>query len=234
MSNMLLMGLASVLAVAVFALVPGAAQASCVATTTTCPHYYVNGTRLKAGTASTKTNIAWGNITLRGATGLLQGSHVTCHVAAAGTLFNPEPVEASAGEGLFEQYAPFACEQENLCPTGTTSVAFVAENLPWHNVLTEEVAGTVRQETTGVKVDIVCFEGAVLIAERRFVIATAEKGQRPKTVEGAGALHPGLLEYDAGSGELEHELHPGQGVKPEGVLKLLGYNAQELIAAKNP
>jgi hypothetical protein len=225
MSKKLLAGFASVLAVAAFAVLPVAAQA--------VPHYYVNGAKLKEGTAFAKTSVLWGTITLKGTQGNPVG-HVTCHTAAAGTLFNP--TGGGAGEGLTQQYAPFACEQELICPTKTTSEALVAENLPWANVLTEEVAGTIRQETTGVKLDLVCREGTVIIGEPRFAVAPAERGPRPKAVEGTEALHPGIREFDTpGSGELELEgSSNGVHVRFEGAVKLLGYNAQELIAVKNP
>jgi hypothetical protein len=235
LSKRIVIGLAAVLAVAAFAAVPGAAQAACVSTNTTCPHYYVNGAQVKGGTAFTKTAIGWGTLTLKGTKGNILGGHITCHNAGAGTLFNPEPLATSAGEGLIQQFAPFACEQELVCPTGTNGVAVKAENLPWHDLLTEEVAGITRQETTGVKVNIICSEGGIVKAELKFVIGATEKGQRPKTVEGTSALHPGLLEFDAGSGELELEgsLGATQG-KTEGAGKELGYNAQELLAVKNP
>jgi hypothetical protein len=235
MKKKFLIGLAPLLVVAAFAAVPVTAQAACVSTNTTCPHYYINGAAVKGGVAFTKTSIAWGTITLKGTKGNILGGHITCHNAAAGTLLNPEPVATSAGEGLVQQFAPFACEQELVCPTGTNGVAVKSENLPWHDLLTEEVAGVIRQETTGVKVDIICSENGVVKAELKFVIGSTEKGQRPKIVEGTAALHPGLLEFDAGSGELELEGSLGvtQG-KTEGAVKTLGYNAQELTAAKNP
>ena len=110
------------------------------------PHYYVNGERL---TASAKTVIGWGNITLKGTKGSLTGGHVTCHTVVAGTLLNP--AGEGAGEGLTQVFASFQCEQEQICPTKTTRLELVAEKLPWRNLLTEEVAGTIRQETTGTK-----------------------------------------------------------------------------------
>jgi hypothetical protein len=226
MRKKFLIGFAPLLAIAALAMTPVAAQA--------VPHYYVNGAIVKAGTAFTKTSIAWGNITLKGTKGNITGGHITCHNAAAGTLFNP--TGGGAGEGLTSQFAPFACEQELICPTKTTGVAVKPEVLPWKNLLTEEVVGTIRQETNGVKVDIICSEGAVVIAELKFVIPAAEKGQRPHAVEGTEALHPGLLEFDTpGSGELELEGSlDGVAGRTEGAVKILGYNAQELIASKNP
>ena len=44
-------------------------------------------------------------------------------------------------------------------------------------------------------------------------------------------MHPGVLEFDAKSGEYSTLFVK---FKPEGALKTLGYNAQELIAVKNP
>jgi hypothetical protein len=195
---------------------------------TVTPHYYVNGAKLKEGSASAKTAIAWGTITLTGTKGNVLGGHLTCHTAAAGTLENP--TGGGAGEGLIQQYAPFACEQELVCPTGTTRVTLVAENLPWHDQLKEEVAGTIRRETTGLKVDIVCVAGSNIVAELKF-----EGGTSGKAVEGTGALHPGIFEFDAASGELDLQGPPEiTKFKPEGALKVLGYNAQELISVKTP
>ena len=236
MPKKLFSGLVPVLAIAAFAAVPAAAQAACVSTKgeKECPHYYVNGARLKAGTASTKTNIAWGTITLTGTEGAILGAHVTCRTVQAGTVLNPEPLEKSAGEGLVQQYAGFACEQTLVCPSKSTAVTLKGANLPWRNVLTEEVAGTIRQETTGIKLHIECFEGTLLIGEFNFeAVAAEKKGPRPKFLEGTEALHPGLLEYGAGAGEFEDPSCHCR-AKPEGTYKLLGYNAQELIAMKNP
>jgi hypothetical protein len=48
-------------------------------------------------------------------------------------------------------------------------------------------------------------------------------------------LHPGFLEYGEGSGELELEHCEGTiTFKLEGIVKVLGYNAQEVISVKNP
>ena len=197
------------------------------------PHYYVNGAKVKEGAAA-KTYIAWGNITLKGTKGSISGGHVTCHNAVGGSLLNP--LGAAAGEGQVQVFAPFACEQELFCPAKTTAVAEKAENLPWHSLLTEEVPFIIRQESTGVKLNVQCFEGALTIAELKFAVPAIErKGLRPKTVEGTEALHPGLLEVDSESGEMELEGSGGGTLgRPEGAVKLLGYNAQELIAMKKP
>ena len=211
--------------------VSGTSTGSDLTLSTPTPHYYVNGAKLKEGAASAKTFIAWGNFTLKGTKGPVLGGHVTCHTVAAGTVLNP--TGGGAGEGQFEQYAPFECEQELVCPTKTTGVQVKSEALPWTDLLTEEVAGTVRQETRDVKLDIVCSEGGVVIAEFKFETPASGKGMRPRAVEGTEALHPGLFEYDSGAGEMEDGLCSCF-AKTEGALKLLGYNAQDLIAVKNP
>jgi hypothetical protein len=224
MKKTLLTSVSGVLAIAAFAVAP-VAQAA--------PHYYVNGAKVKEGTANTKTAIGWGTLTLKGTKGGLPGNRITCHNAGAGTLFNP--TGGGAGEGLVQVFATFQCEQEFVCPSGTTGVAVTAEKLPWTNKLTEEVVEVIRQETTGVKVNIECFEGEIKIASIPFVIGATEKGQRPKAVSGTSALHPGFLEFGEGSGELEVEGSGGTITgKTEGIGKTLGYNAQELLNVKNP
>ena len=208
---------------------------------TATPH----GAKVKEGAASTKTFISWGNVRLEGSEGGIglcgpASGCIVCHTASAGTLFNP--AGAAAGERSVQAFATFACEQELFCPSKTTAVATTAGNLPWHDLLTEEAAGTIRQETVGFKVNFLRFEGSSLIVEFKFLtglkkgsLTEAEKGLRPKYVEGTEALHPGVFEYDFESGEMELEGSSGK-VRGffTGAVKLLGYNAQELIAVKNP
>jgi hypothetical protein len=216
-----LMSLAGLLAVAAL-VVPAAAQA--------VPHYYSNGS---INNAEPRTAIAWGTITLAlTKPPSLVGTTITCHNAAAGTQLNP--TGGAAGEGLTEVFTTFQCESELNCLAGE-STHVDAENLPWTNKLTEEVVGTIRQETTKVKVKIFCEKEKVVSKSNNFVIGATEKGQRPKTVHGTSALHPGILEFGAGSGELEVE-GSGNTVsgKTEGEVKTLGYLEQELLNVKNP
>jgi hypothetical protein len=147
-------------------------------------------------------------------------------------LFNP--AGGGAGEGLTQVLATFDCESEGICPTGQ-SAALVAEKLPWHNTLTEEVAGVIRQETTGVNVFIECLAGEKVEGGSKFVTGAGEKGLRPTSVSGTSALHPAFVEFDEASGELEAEGSGGTITRrAQGVLKVLGYNAQELITTGNP
>lgn len=52
-------------------------------------------------------------------------------------------------------------------------------------------------------------------------------------MEGTSALHPGVFEFDGGSGVLEVEGSGGAvTANIEGAVKELGYNAQELIETR--
>jgi len=235
MKRKFLISLAPVLAIAALAVVPMAAQAA------TPPHYFVNG--LRAGVTPV-TTIGWGTITLKATEGSPAGANLVCHNSAAGTLFNPAPggAEGPAGEGLVQVFATYDCEQTLICPEGAEKGAKVLadpKHLPWKDLLTEEVAGTIRQETTGIRVVVECEAAGKVIAEIPYIVGKkkgsveAEKGQRPKGVKGTSALHPGFLEFDSESGELEVEgsLGTTRG-KTEGAVKTLGYNAQELTSVK--
>jgi hypothetical protein len=196
---------------------------------TATPHYYGEGVLVGSGP---KTDVAWGTITLANVKGGLPGSFIACHSAGAGALFNPEG--GGAGEGVIQVFASFACESQGICLAGESS-ALVAEGLPWHNVLTEEVSGTIRQESTGVKVLIECLVGGKVESAHRFLTGAGEKGLRPTSYVGTSALHPGLFAYEAGSGELEAEGSSGAITRRvEGAVKFLGFDAQELISVKDP
>jgi IPT/TIG domain-containing protein len=196
---------------------------------TATPHYYNEG--VLVGSVP-KTDVAWGTIKLANVKGGVTGSSVTCHSASAGTLLNPEG--GGAGEGLTEAFATFSCESTGTCLAGQ-STAVVAEALPWHNILTEEVLGTIRQETTGVKVSIECLVGEKVESAQRFLTGTAARGLRPAIHLGTSALHPAFFEFGEGSGELESEGSGGTITrKVEGAIKILGFDAQELISTKNP
>ena len=238
MSKKLVPGLALVLAVAACAVAPMAAQAA--------PHYYQNGKGvweedknklIQTFPIAPRPVIEWGKLMLKGTRGAITGGEVICYTADVGTIVNPRPFEGPAGEGATEGFTSFRCEQKLFCPTTTTAVKLTAERLPWHKLLTEEVVGIIRQETTGIKLAVECFEGGILLAHLPFVIPPSEKGQRPKVVNGTEALHPSLFAYDESSGELEIEGSAGgAGAKTEGAVRIQGYlgPAVELITITNP
>lgn len=197
MSKKLFISLAPLLAIAAFAVTPMEAQAA---------HYTVGG--VTAGSEPT-TVIGWGTLTLTtvvGGTG-----NITCHNASAGTIDNV----AGVGHGSTQVFATYDCES-TTCPAEN---AATAEALPWPSVLTEAKVGTIRSETTKVKVKITCKAGETLLGGANFVGANF-----PTVKKGSSALHPGFIEFDPASGELEVEGSGGtvKG-KTEGEAKLLGY-----------
>jgi len=225
MKRKFLRGLVPLLAIAAVAVVPMAAQAA--------PHYYNNG--VKEGEEPTNA-IAWGTITLAlTKPPSVVGTTITCHNAAAGQSFNP--AGGGAGQGTVELFATYKCESEKNCILGENTVV-VPETLPWKDLLTEEVAGTIRQETTGVKVNIECVNASTGKVEKSTKFKTQEgeaKGQRPQSKHGTSALHPGFLEFAAGAGELGAEGTGGTiSGKTEGEVKTVGYNEQELLNTANP
>jgi hypothetical protein len=219
-----IVGLALTLTIGASAVVPVAAQAA-------GPHVYSNNVIVGS---EPKPIIGFGTITLALTKPPVDvGTTITCHNATAGTTDNP------AGGGpavaVVDIFATFNCESEKNCTLGEET-RVVAEKLPWSSKLTEEVAGTIRDETTGVQVDIECINKSneKIEKEIKFDIGsepTKEKGQRPVSHNGTSALHPGFLEFGSGSGELEvvgsKETITG---KTEGEVKILGYEEQELIS----
>jgi hypothetical protein len=196
---------------------------------TATPHYYSEGVLVGS---EPKASVDWGTIRLTSAKGGITGSFVTCHSVGAGTLLNPGG--GGAGEGLTQAFATFDCESQGVCAAGQ-STALVAEELPWHSILTEEALGTIRQETTGIRLLIECVVGGKLEGGSELVTGAGEKGLRPVSRVGTSALHPGFFEYGEGSGELEVEGSGGTVTRrAEGAVKILGFDAQELITFKNP
>ncbi|HEV2943973.1 MAG TPA: hypothetical protein VGX26_02520, partial [Solirubrobacteraceae bacterium] len=186
------------------------------------------------------TTVGWGTIALKGVKGGTPGSFIMCHDVAAGTAANPgggaPATDTVPGSGLIQVFATFDCESEGICPLGSTP-GLLAEELAWTNQL-EIVAGIVRQKTTGIKLFVTCSTGKKVEGGVKFVSSEATiccKGLTPASKRGTSALYPGFLEFGAGSGELDlegDEKHETTLVAPEGELKLLGYDEQQLIRTK--
>ena len=162
---------------------------------------------------------SWGTLTLKTVVG--GAGEITCHTAEAGTIANPEG--GGAGVGSIQLLVSYDCES-TTCPY---SSVVSAEALPWPSILESE--GTaIRSRTTGVKLKTDCqkegkSEGSVTFAGR----------YGPSVHKGASALHPGFLEFDAGSGTLEAQGSKGAVLgQPEGEVRTMGYEEQELIAAR--
>jgi hypothetical protein len=210
------------------------------------PHNYAEGAILE----TPKTVVAWGTINLIETEGPVIGAKASCRNVAGGTSSNPAGanLNGKAATGSTLLFATFNCEQENICEAGSDkSVSVTASNLPWPYVLTEETFGTIRQENTapngptGVKVVFHCTKAGVPTSEVPYITgkkkgsAEAEKGQRPAVVNGTSALHPTVLNFETSTGELEVEGSLGKNrSRTEGVIKTLGYEAQELGTSQTP
>jgi hypothetical protein len=230
MKRRILTGFVPVLVVA--AVLPAATQAA--------PHYYSNNVLIGA---EPKRVTAWGTITLAlTRPPALVGTTITCHNAIAGTLDNP--TGGSAGAGNTDLFATYKCESQKQC-LAEWETKVKAERLPstlppgvagtgWPSVLTEEVAGTIRAETTNMEVDIECVKAGKIEQTTKWHTELSAKGLRPRVVNGTSALHAGFLEYDEGSGEVEVGDAATVTAKPEGAIKTAGYEEQELINVKNP
>jgi len=215
MSKKLFIGLAPVLAIVAFAMMPVVAQAE-------EPHYFQNGV---LQTATNRTVIAWGTLTLKtnkGGTGEL-----TCHNSVAGTIKNPEG--GGAGEGSTQVFATYDCEKIPCATFGLGEPQVKAEKLPWPSK--EESIGVheARSTSTGVKVAIGCEEAP---GTEKFIPLVKDFGSnKPQNFNGGGkASNPGFVQFATGSGELEQE-PAGSGITggTEGKLKALGYANQEVI-----
>jgi hypothetical protein len=234
MFKKLFIGLAPPLAVAAFAVMPVAAQAT--------GHYYSNGLKLAEG--SKKTVIEWGTLTLAGVNGDLQGheGRLTCHTAAGGTVENP--VGGGAGVGATEVYVAYQCESEKTCVAGTVArptAENIANGVGWPNALTEPEPEKWRTESSKVRVRIACYAvtepetgtgGEDYVEIGGYGTETPGQGLRPETHKGTGAGHPGGVVFGTGSGEVQSETKPTETGRYEGELKTLGYLNQELINVK--
>jgi hypothetical protein len=230
MSKKMRMGLAPVLLVAVFAVMPAAAQAE--------PHFYKNRVILPEETGGPGAEgtdiIAWGTLTLSS----LTLGPLTCVHAIVGDVYNP--IGGGVGEGKLDSFTAVDCTSE-LCESASKSkLEIVPEGLEgfgeWEAKLTEAVAGKPRlkigNSTSGSPTQI------------KFLIKCPPTGFGEIKVKAKGELSPlvangtsigaspSKLTFDAESGELEFATTK-EG-KVTGSLKVMGFEAGELISAKNP
>jgi len=140
MSKKLLMSLTPLLATVAFVAMPAMAQAT--------PHYFTNGSEV----TTPKAVIGWGELEFKSE----KKAAFNCQNVTAGDLENPGGGKGAAGAGLTEVFAPYDCVNPE-CPEGSgVELQVRAEALPWPNVLTEPVSGTIRIESKGVEFDILC------------------------------------------------------------------------------
>ncbi len=180
------------------------------------PYWYKNAVKTEEG--ARLQDISWGTLSLNivaGGTG-----EVTCHVVSAGNASNP--VGGAAGRSETMVFAAYNCERVGICPEGAT---LAGQALPWSATL-EQSAGHIRAKTEKVKLNVSCVGTGA--APPKFVGTFA-----PFFQTGTSALHPGVLEFGAGSGTLEGEGSGGAlRAEVEGRLSVMGFEHEEVIAAE--
>jgi hypothetical protein len=237
MSKKLLMGLAPLLAMVAFAVMPAVSQAT--------PHFYKNGSKLAEGVKVPV--IAWGNLELTA-----EGVPTTeCQNAVGGYVENPKL--GGAGVGATESFNAYNCKNAGCNAVGdfesvqarngngehetsTTQGPFGNGNqVKWPSVLTEAVTGEIRTDSSNVSVLVGCREpsGELVTGLDVECFTDATHEQTPLDSNGTGiGNHPSKTTFDEKSGGLNCSgAFTGKTGK---ALKVMGYNEQEIIETKNP
>jgi hypothetical protein len=242
MRKKLSVGLAPLLIIAAFVVIPAAAEAA-------TPHYFLNGTNPGARLEEKERvpTIAWGTLSLTNVKGG-SGGTVSCHNVIGAYVENPgEGAGGPAGIGDTQSFNPYECESPQCTAAATgggpaTYISVLAEpnlakggdltDLQWTNKLLLE-GETIRQETEGAHVNVICH---VQIGVEEFfnVEEKSEGNNRPKAgpTRFKAVAPPELIFDQPGSGNLHgpapEEEREG---KTEGVLKVLGYDEQGIVQA---
>jgi hypothetical protein len=227
MKKKFLVGVAPLVVVTAFLVIPAASQGAC-GTAPNCPHVYKNGVIGKEGTAVRQ--MAWGNAKLKN--GVL--GEIECKNIFAG--FATNPVGGGAAEGKVAAFFPFECVSAECTKLGGKFIELVAEKMPWVAEVTEPSAGVFRQKT-GVKSERGGGAGRSIefLVNCEGVTKPHFFGENSPLILNNGTavgLKPGEIEFDLGSGELESDTVGGG--TTAGKIKTQGYAGQELIEVKNP
>jgi len=256
MSKKLFTGLAPLVAIAAFVVMPTVAQAA--------PHFFKTGVLTAEGEKIP--TVAWGKLTLAPEPPV--AAVTTCENVVGGFVENP--AGGGAGIGQTTRFATYNCT--NLeCPAGEVEIApgvkvekefEVVSNpnkLPWPSVLEEPEAGVIRTNNTGVEVKLACMahgfsrnaagEGNPSLGTKgageseQFVLPSggpptvtcttdATHKQTPKNIKGTNSgPNQSKVEFDAGAGALNCAGGAFEG-KTKETLKVMGYKNSELITTK--
>jgi hypothetical protein len=218
MNKRLQIGLAPLLAIAAFAVMPMAAQAA--------PHIYVNG--VKAAETKKVRFIAWSTLKFTNPSAF---GETECHSVVGGLFENP--TGGGAAMGKVQGLVPYECVNASCTTLGGKNILLTAEKFPWNFELTEPESGVFRNSMgkkgeKGGAGSIEFFVTCVGVAEAHFFGALA-----PKILNNGmsiGAV-PGEMEFDEKAGELESTDGPGRFA---GRAKIEGYAGQELLEVQNP
>jgi hypothetical protein len=209
-------GLAPLLAIAAFAVMPMAAQAE--------PHVYKNGAI--GGKGAKVRTISWGAVSLHSE----KLGELECHLVSGGFLENP--TGGGSATGVVQAWTPYECS-DTTCSNALGTLEVVSEHLPWIVAVTEPSAGVFRLNTGkkgekggsgSIEIDWNCSTIAKINAFGEFAPRFLNNGLS------IGAA-PGQISFDVESGELEGE---SRGIPLIRTQKYQGFGGQELIEVKNP
>jgi len=223
------LSLLPILAIAAIVLIPATAQAE--------PHFYSNGKVLGPETGELGTGkqiVSWSKLELKTKTiGV-----INCFNEFGGTVYNKEGGEGVAGAAKVLAYNVYNCTNEQcevvlkskleILPEGLNKFGFwEANEFEEAGVIRLKVGNKTAGSPTQIKFLIACPPNGV------GEIKTPTRGElTPKLKNGTALSAPSKIEFGAGSGELE--LAGVSEGAVGGSLKVMGYEANEIITTKNP
>jgi hypothetical protein len=179
------------------------------------PHWYKNGVILEEGAVATDM-LAWGVLTLENS----KIGALTCQTLDGGDVANP--MGGGAGKGALDAFTVYDCVAPT-CEGAGGKLEVIPEKLEWTSLLIEE-AGVFRDKLEGIALRVICAASALNVEFHGTL--------KPRFKNGTGiGSSPSKLEFEAASGSLESTEGPGA---VTGNLRAMGFEAGELIWAKNP
>jgi hypothetical protein len=223
------------------------------------PHYYVNGSRLPEG--ERVPILEWGQLTFEEEPGTLRPNFG--QTADGGFIENPVGGGAGRGQttrfsawSWFDEECPegeFEVEIEGHKYEKQFEIIAPPQDLPWPSELTEKEKGKIRTNSTGVVLTGGCYAHRLTKAEQETGKATGpgENEQFPLAHPNTCETTPTMLwdpqdENGSNLGNLQSRLlftairtvlSCASGTNRfniEGSLKVMGYDASELITVQNP
>jgi IPT/TIG domain len=219
------------------------------------PHYYKNGGATPIPEGEKVPFISWGKLTF---TPEPAGSPAFCETSAGGYVENPAGGGAGVGKTL--RFASWNCVI-NECPAGEVEIGgkkyekefeviWPAQDFPWPSTLTEEEAGVVRTNSSGVVMELGCVAKKLTKSEAEgktppssgeneqyplgpFVtcVTTATNLRKPRYENGANfGNNQSKLVFDEGGGKLSCAGGAFE-AKTKESLKVMGFKGSELIKA---
>jgi hypothetical protein len=238
MNNKLYIRLAPLLAVAAFAVMPAATQASCTAPA--CPHVYKNATLGAEGKKLRE--IWWGTLKLHNTT----FGEIECHTILG--TFEENPVGGGAAKGQVQGFYPYECA-DTTCTTalGGKAIHVVPGKLPWLTEVFENAQKEFREKighkgpSKNIRPNELTEPGFVDFTVNCEGVATGEVfGELDALILNNGisvGSSPGELQFESEKANPESsnlETETLLAFEVEGRVKREGYGAEELVEVKNP